>query len=43
VAPICSHCGNHIIGHGVEANDVMFCCAHCAKMQGVTELRDRAN
>ncbi len=31
VAPSCAHCGCKIIGHGVEANDRMFCCSHCAK------------
>jgi hypothetical protein len=31
VAPSCAHCGCKIIGHGVEANDRMFCCDHCAK------------
>jgi hypothetical protein len=42
LAPACAHCGCRIIGHGVEANEAIFCCAHCAQQEGVTELRDRA-
>src|SRR5438034_1071911 len=30
-APACEHCGCRIIGHGVEADGRMFCCANCAK------------
>jgi hypothetical protein len=41
LAPTCEHCGCKIIGHGVEADGRMFCCAHCAERSGVTELRDR--
>ena len=42
LAPVCGHCGCRIIGHGVEANGVFYCCAHCAGMQGVHALEDRA-
>ena len=31
LAPICSHCGCRIIGHGVEAATKFYCCAHCAR------------
>jgi hypothetical protein len=41
VAPRCAHCDCRIIGHGVESEDVMYCCAHCAGEEGVTALRDR--
>ena len=41
-AVTCEHCGCRIVGHGVEADGRMFCCAHCAKGAGRTELRDRA-
>jgi len=41
LAPTCPHCGNRIIGHGVEHNGSIFCCAHCAKTEGVTGLVDR--
>jgi hypothetical protein len=42
MAPICDHCGCKVIGHGIEARDRFFCCASCARMDGVTEARDRA-
>ena len=42
VAPRCAHCRCAIIGHGVEANGRMFCCANCAKQEGEQALRDRA-
>ncbi len=33
LAPICSHCGCRIIGHGVESEGVFFCCTHCLQSQ----------
>ena len=42
LAPSCAHCGCRIIGHGVEQDEVIFCCAHCAAQEGATELTDRA-
>lgn len=41
LAPRCAHCGCSIIGHGVEAQGAIFCCAHCAEQQGVHGLVDR--
>jgi hypothetical protein len=41
IAPACEHCGCRIIGHGIEAGGVMFCCAHCAEKEGVQGARDR--
>jgi hypothetical protein len=41
VAPTCEHCGCRIIGHGLEADGRIFCCASCAEQSGVSELRDR--
>lgn len=41
VAPRCSHCGCAIVGHGVEENGTMFCCAHCARETGVEAVADR--
>jgi hypothetical protein len=41
IAPRCAHCGCKIIGHGIESNGSMFCCAHCATQSGVTGARDR--
>jgi hypothetical protein len=42
MAPICEHCGCRVIGHGVEAAGSFYCCAHCARRSGVSELTDRA-
>jgi hypothetical protein len=41
LAPECEHCGCKIIGHGVEANGVFYCCAHCATKEGVAAVSDR--
>ncbi|HEU4448900.1 MAG TPA: hypothetical protein VFR63_02810 [Gaiellaceae bacterium] len=41
LAPTCPHCGCRVIGHGVEADGQIFCCAHCAETAGVTGLQDR--
>jgi hypothetical protein len=35
LAPTCAHCGCRIVGHGVQANESVFCCAHCARQEGV--------
>ncbi len=43
LAPQCAHCKCRIIGHGMEARGQYFCCAHCARKDGVTELADRAD
>ena len=42
LAPTCAHCGVRIIGHGLEKDGKIFCCAHCGGMAGAHELRDRA-
>ena len=42
LAPECEHCDCKIVGHGVEKDGRMFCCAHCASQAGVTEIVDRA-
>lgn len=41
LAPRCARCDCRIIGHGLEANDKIFCCNHCARQQGVVRLQDR--
>jgi hypothetical protein len=41
LAPRCQHCECAIIGHGVEADGAIFCCAHCAEHSGVAGVRDR--
>ena len=42
LAPRCVSCGVPVVGHGVEADDEIFCCAHCASRQGTLGVRDRA-
>lgn len=34
LAPLCEHCGCHVIGHGIQAGGVFYCCAHCARESG---------
>jgi hypothetical protein len=41
LAPACEHCGCRVIGHGVQAGDSVFCCAHCATAAGVRGTSDR--
>jgi hypothetical protein len=41
IAPTCAHCGCKIIGHGIESNGSMYCCAYCAEQSGVRGARDR--
>lgn len=43
LAPACENCGVTVIGHGVEADGVIYCCAHCAEQQGITALQDRVH
>jgi hypothetical protein len=42
LAPSCAHCGCKIVGHGVEGKAAIYCCAHCARVEGQSELKDRA-
>lgn len=41
LAPSCAHCGCRVIGHGIESDSQIFCCAHCAHSMGVDEVVDR--
>ena len=41
LAPDCAHCGCKVIGHGVEDDGTVFCCAHCAEQESVAGLKDR--
>ncbi|MDQ3985453.1 MAG: hypothetical protein M3280_03030 [Actinomycetota bacterium] len=43
LAVSCSHCGCRILGHGVESDGTVFCCAHCAGEAGVGGLSDRTS
>jgi len=40
-APACAHCNCKVVGHGVEANGKIYCCANCARHEGEREIRDR--
>lgn len=42
VAPECGHCGCRIIGHGVEVDAAIFCCASCARHVGAEGVVDHA-
>jgi hypothetical protein len=41
LAPTCQSCGVTVVGHGVEAYGDIYCCAHCAEREGISELKDR--
>lgn len=41
-APRCAHCACRVIGHGVEARGMVYCCAHCARISGVEGVADNA-
>jgi hypothetical protein len=43
LAPTCAHCHCRILGHGLEADGVYYCCDHCAEKAGVRGLRDRVD
>ena len=42
LAPTCDHCGCKIVGHGIEADGTFYCCAHCARESGVSQVADHA-
>lgn len=41
LAPTCTHCACKVVGHGVEQNGDIYCCASCARHAGITCLQDR--
>jgi hypothetical protein len=43
LAPTCKNCGIHVVGHGLQAGNDIFCCDHCAEHAGVKGLKDRVN
>ena len=43
LAPVCPHCACKVVGHGVEKDGTIFCCAHCAEHEGVHGLTDRVS
>ncbi|WP_425953399.1 hypothetical protein [Xylanimonas sp. McL0601] len=40
IAPKCANCGVSILGHGIEQDNTVFCCAHCARHSGVLGAAD---
>jgi len=42
LAPRCARCSVRVTGHGLESGGAVYCCDHCARAEGVSELRDRA-
>ena len=43
LAPTCEHCGCRVLGHGVQFDETVFCCVHCASAAGATGLTDHAH
>ena len=41
MAPRCEHCDCRVIGHGIEADGSIYCCANCAELSGVEGVADR--
>jgi hypothetical protein len=41
LAPSCAHCQCRIIGHVFAAGEGIYCCAHCAKAEGETDVPDK--
>lgn len=41
LAPHCARCHIRILGHGMEKEGRMYCCAHCAHVAGIPEMTDR--
>lgn len=41
LAPRCENCGIQIVGHGMEAKGMFYCCEHCAEAKHVHGMRDR--
>lgn len=41
LGPTCARCGYRVLGHGVEQDEQIFCCAHCARGNGKHDVRDR--
>jgi nitrite reductase/ring-hydroxylating ferredoxin subunit len=43
LAAQCAHCACKVLGHGVETNGTIYCCAHCAQAEGESGLSDRSD
>jgi hypothetical protein len=42
LAPHCAQCGCRVLGHGLEQEGTVYCCAHCARRAGHDALVDSA-
>ena len=42
LAPNCARCGCQIIGHGIEVNDIFYCCTHCARENDEYDVEEHA-
>ena len=42
LAPTCQHCGCRVIGHGVQVQDKIYCCANCARLEGAKGVEDHS-
>lgn len=42
LAPARGHCGCKVIGHGVETDAGIFCCAHCPGEANQSGVADRS-
>jgi hypothetical protein len=42
-APRCANCACRVIGHGIEARGMVYCCAHCARVSGVEGVADNTD
>jgi hypothetical protein len=40
LAPKCEQCGVKVIGHGMQAEDEIYCSAHCARKKGYKHFVD---
>jgi hypothetical protein len=40
MAPRCAKCGIPIVGHGVEVESTIYCCANCSRAAGESGVRD---
>jgi hypothetical protein len=43
LAPRCEHCGCRVVGHGVEEDGMIFCCASCGRKKGAERVVDRGD
>ena len=42
IAPRCEHCGCVVLGHGIQADTQIYCCANCASEAGIGAATDNA-